>query len=1288
MSFTARGSFSLAQELFGSRVEDIQPSDLPLGASPRNNDVFFLPGGVFTRPALTGLDSTQGSGKTISIGDFRLPSGDWQILKLNDDGNLWAVDSITGSRTFLFSVSGICRQHFGIYGDFLFIASSAMGASPNPWATMQSGFDVPVYWNGTDLKRVTSDAPPPPSVSILNVPPALVAALGSSTSLSISSYATSGEQQQRTWVPPGEPPDKGRWVVTIYWTTIIFTCTTAPSTSLIGQTCVITGLTGTFANQVNATFVIQSVNGDTFTVSYYSTVSFSASAQSGTATVGASDLYLTRIGNYVKAYLGASLPANFTVGFWISFTDTSGNAIQGPLLTISSMSRNALGIVTVNLASPLTNLPPGTVIYITPPSVNYAGTASVTNGSFTVTQSSGSSFDGNFPGNSINLGGVDYVVISQSGSTVTLSQAYQGATGTVSFSLSAEDFGSGSFQTVYEVLSPTQFTYQSLDTDVLTSIAGGSCYIQWSPMGGTYGNAAQITNTGSDTNGAWIEWFQLGPDSQLTLSAAPQAAIVGQASPGTHQFVLFYENEDGAQTSVSTIVSAESSGNGGLFLFSNIAIGPAGTTKRIIAATLANGDLFFYLTAASTLAQAGQAPSIVIGTEINDNISVSTTIDFSDAALSAATENEIDVTGNDLFSQIRLDPVCGFFPYSTRLLAWGELNNRKNIPNLGFDAGYYAPTGTISMTNGSATGLIESCSIPVQPGWAGSLSPLVAGATFIVNGITLVVGPSGMSGDNATFTQNWTGTTGIYPFYVLSSLGVSPPYWNVGGGIGDGSGYLVPGTRFGGFRYAIPTGGNGAIQQGVYQDVYGGTILEPSTTYILRFIASVSAAQSAGTISAFLESLSTNYEVIGSVALSSVGTSDTWVTMTLTTPASEIPSDLTLTIYLNGTISGATVYLDEVEMIPENQPVLDNQLRASYATNPFGFDGVTGYIAPSNVESPISALGQLRNNLYIVTEQNLRQGLDDGTEPSTWPIQVFDEACGCCSPWAITGSEDWLLWGGRHGIRFFDGNPETKKISQELSKTWETIRWDDPMSMWITSDAVQRQTYVGIKTNSADNTADLLLVLNYRLADSTYNVPDPIHISTFSGKMLATDLGRKWTLWYREIPCGAACISNPYGLGIQKNMLLGGSLQRRIYSLDVIHYPPLQESEIDWNVDDDDWGGFASEYVTSFFFPRDAEMQPLLGSYRKLFSDLAYHATGVGYLNVVPYLDSLGCPGLSFPIFQTAWPDRGYDFALAPNVVCERMALGFSCQSGAAFGLTHLNVSAHKDLVFPERGAL
>ena len=78
MTVNAQDSFNQALELFSSLFQDISPTDLPAGLSPDNNDVSYLPGGVFTRPATQkSFVNPPESGDLVSLTEFALPSGDF-----------------------------------------------------------------------------------------------------------------------------------------------------------------------------------------------------------------------------------------------------------------------------------------------------------------------------------------------------------------------------------------------------------------------------------------------------------------------------------------------------------------------------------------------------------------------------------------------------------------------------------------------------------------------------------------------------------------------------------------------------------------------------------------------------------------------------------------------------------------------------------------------------------------------------------------------------------------------------------------------------------------------------------------------------------------------------------------------------------------------------------------------------------------------------------------------------------------------------------------------------------
>ena len=126
----------------------------------------------------------------------------------------------------------------------------------------------------------------------------------------------------------------------------------------------------------------------------------------------------------------------------------------------------------------------------------------------------------------------------------------------------------------------------------------------------------------------------------------------------------------------------------------------------------------------------------------------------------------------------------------------------------------------LNMTNGTNEGF--SFSPDPNPAWVGS--------TLVINGVPMLV--NFVAGSNVYFTTNWLQASGDYPYYALSPAGMIPPYWD--GSEGDLTGTLVAGDRFGGFFYQMPFGGNALIQQGVYQDQFGGTILQPNTAYYVR----------------------------------------------------------------------------------------------------------------------------------------------------------------------------------------------------------------------------------------------------------------------------------------------------------------------------------------------------------------------------------------------------------------------------------------------------------------------
>lgn len=1276
MGLNPRGTFSTDLSLFGSRITDILATDLPSGVSPDNQNVWFQPGMVATRPAFSRMlaSAIAGSPNIVSVKEFVSPSGDLPTAFVDSNGAIWINDSSHATSTTLIgTVAAGLTAKFANAFDKLWAAfyspsiSSAFSTSPFV------GAGVPIYYNGQQINRVTSDAPGI-TPSFANVPtlPYALNPIGTSTTLTISSAVTAApiKVAQRFFFVD--------WIYTSYYTQMIYTATSAVPASWINTTISVSGLSGTNSSIANISGQIISISGNTFTLQVYTQLPVNLTGQSGSA-VEPTTIYLTRQSNTVTAWIGgATVPAYLQPGFWSSLTNGDNSIINGPDWTITSIARATTGLVTVVVSTQLTNLPVGTQLYIDAGPTALSGNVSVTNGSPTVSLNSGSNFLLDMVGQTITINSVLYTVlaVNETGTSLTLASDVTSATGNYAYTASVTTFPAG-FQTVYQVISvtptSTTFVYQDVDTTVASS-ASGSVYQQWTPQLGTGGNAAQITGAGIDaTHGAFIQFFQLGPDTSLGVGqgtiASPFVQIQGQIPPGLRNAVMMFQSPDGQITAPSPIVQIQITGGAYLLNASNIPIGPIGWT-RILAFTPYNGSSWYYIVPVVEPAIGNSGQTIVLGTIVNDDWSTSATIDFSDAQLTSATQ--IDATGNDLFNQFVLPPALGVQEYAQRLHWWGLINNVRNLDNMGFDGGYAPPSGSASVTNGSPTvDLVNGSSFLTGASWNGS-TIVLGGVAYTIAGVT--------SSSVLTLASNYMGSTATVAFTVKNPTGCAPPGWTITTVTTAPS--LAISTLGPGFSCVIPPG-NGTnpnqISQEAYQDEFGAPIVDPSTNYGFRFLGQISGAASA------LLTVELYSPTQGVISLGTISVSATpgWCYGTLggTTPAN-IPPDLQLII--SGALSGVTFSLDELELIDADEPIEQTNVHSSYVGNPFGYDAVTGVIGIDAAES-ITAMFRQRGYVYILTDQSLYQGQASAqSEPAGWTVNQYATACGCSGPNAVDPNEDVAFWSGRYGGRIFNGNPSAKKISQEIASDWENHNWNYQTLDWVANDPVERIVYFGI-VQKGQTSVSAMLPMNYRLADDTYNVPDPIHTSAFSGKMIATDLGRKWTLWTPGMNLAAMC-TRPGPNGLARQMVFAGSGYGNLYTQDTVNFPGLRDS-------DDDFGPIDGYYTTYFFPEHLLEQNPQLSQYRKFFGYAGVHATGVGKLVITPYVGSLSTPWPAFPPFALKTGEPGFDYQVPLNVRGDRMALEISTQSlsggvGGAFVMTHLIFSGAQDKSFPVRGSL
>lgn len=162
MAENAKDSFSSALTLFSSLYEDMNPSNLPEGLSPANQDMSFLPGSVGTRAALHKLFPAPdpNTPTILSLDDFPTPNGDFFLTELDSLGFLrWkGVSGASASALVTPAVqfkaeTAFDKQFFGFFN-----ADLAAAFSLDSFV----GVDVPRYYDGNaagTVFRVTSDAP-------------------------------------------------------------------------------------------------------------------------------------------------------------------------------------------------------------------------------------------------------------------------------------------------------------------------------------------------------------------------------------------------------------------------------------------------------------------------------------------------------------------------------------------------------------------------------------------------------------------------------------------------------------------------------------------------------------------------------------------------------------------------------------------------------------------------------------------------------------------------------------------------------------------------------------------------------------------------------------------------------------------------------------------------------------------------------------------------------------------------------------------------------------------------
>lgn len=211
--------------------------------------------------------------------------------------------------------------------------------------------------------------------------------------------------------------------------------------------------------------------------------------------------------------------------------------------------------------------------------------------------------------------------------------------------------------------------------------------------------------------------FTFEPGVLVGNKTGGSLASQGQIGIGIRKVCYSFLTRTGQITQPSPIYMFNVLSGAGSIVVSGLLPGPPNVVARIIHFTGANGGNFFNIPQPVTVISSG-TPIVSNSTYVNDNITSTVTLTFSDGVLLSATA--IDIPGNNLFADIELGSCRGFITYAQRLIAWSEQNKITNLRNVSFDGGLaganqgggvtttYPAGWTVDPTNGGGLSLINS----------------------------------------------------------------------------------------------------------------------------------------------------------------------------------------------------------------------------------------------------------------------------------------------------------------------------------------------------------------------------------------------------------------------------------------------------------------------------------------------------------------------------------------------------------------------------------------------------
>lgn len=142
-------------------------------------------------------------------------------------------------------------------------------------------------------------------------------------------------------------------------------------------------------------------------------------------------------------------------------------------------------------------------------------------------------------------------------------------------------------------------------------------------------------------------------------------------------------------------------------------------------------------------------------------------------------------------------------------------------------------------------------------------------------------------------------------------------------------------------------------------------------------------------------------------------------------------------------------------------------IRVSEPGEPEAFNQISGFcLVPPN-GNPITNFAELRDVLYVMQRNKTVAFVDNGSDPSSWPLSPIDAAMGCGVHGIATvvdaGSSnvDYLLVGTYLGLTMMNGRYILPELSWKVSAKWaqQTFKTNN-RRIQIVNDSVNQKLYI------------------------------------------------------------------------------------------------------------------------------------------------------------------------------------------------------------------------------------